>query len=149
MNLKRFMLPKIRTASACTAGIALALAGGQRTLQAQGLLEGTSGITYSGQATVVDLTDIHNFPSPIVICDTGPLASGGGFLEATVTETNVDNGALTFNQSRATCSGNGVKWLPMRSIRSSWFPGDRSSSTSRPPRSMVEAPTSQWPLCTS
>jgi hypothetical protein len=51
-----------------------------------------------------------------VICDTGPLASGGGFLEATVTDTNVANGALTFNQSRATCRGDGVESISASSV---------------------------------
>ena len=92
------------TASVLITAITLALAGGQNTLQAQ-LIEGTSGVSFSGQATVVDLTDIHNFTSPIVLCDTGPLPSSGGFLQASLSETSVANGALTFTMARATTRG--------------------------------------------
>jgi len=99
---------KIGTVGAGIAALALAFADGQRTLLAQ-LLEGTPGVTYSGQATVINITDVHNFPSPIVICDTGPLPSAGGFLEASVTETNVANGALVFELGHATCEGFGPK----------------------------------------
>src|SRR6266699_164615 len=97
--------PRIATVSACLAAIALTLADGQKPLLAQGLLEQSPGVPYSGQATAINITDTHNFPSPIVFCDTGPLPSGGGFLEASVTETNVASGALVFELGHATCDG--------------------------------------------
>src|SRR2546422_3642027 len=104
------------TVSACIGVIALALADGQRSLRAQLLLGfkpapsdtgQASGISYSGQATVINITDIHNNPSPIVICDSGPLPSAGGFLEASATETSVADGALTFDMANAETSGDG------------------------------------------
>ncbi|HEY2329149.1 MAG TPA: choice-of-anchor P family protein [Verrucomicrobiae bacterium] len=65
-------------------------------------------MTYSGQATVVNLYNIHDFPSPtVVICDTGPLPSSGGTLETTVDETNVANGALTLDTADAFTTGDG------------------------------------------
>lgn len=110
--MKRDSLNKMTTASACTALMALALAGGPSVSRAQDLTLGSapaeSSVTsYSGQATVCNLGNIHNFPSPIVICDTGPLPSSGGTLEATVLETNVDNGALTFDTADAITTGDG------------------------------------------
>lgn len=87
MKSKRVSLSKIVTVSGCAALLALALADGQRLLRAQLVLgqpSQSTGVSYSGQATVVSLTDIHNFSSPIVICDTGPLPSSGGTLQATV-----------------------------------------------------------------
>src|SRR5882672_6828658 len=106
------------TAGLCTGLIALAFADGQRSLKAQLLLgkpvapsdvSQSTGVSYGGQAMVVKLTDIHNSPSPIVICDTGPLPDSGGTLEATVLETNVANGALTFETARATTTGDGAE----------------------------------------
>jgi len=47
---------------------------------------GGTGTYYSGQATVINMTDAHNYPGPIVICDTGPLPTSGGFQDASVTE---------------------------------------------------------------
>ncbi len=104
----KLIRPKTGTVGAGMAALALAFADGQRTLLAQ-LLEGTPGVTYSDQATVINITDVHNYPSPIVICDTGPLPSAGGFLEASVTEANVANGALVFELGHATCEGFGPK----------------------------------------
>ena len=102
MNSIRELLPKtIRTVSVCLAGIALTLADGQRPLRAQGLLEETSGVSFSGQATAVNITDVHNFPSPIVICDTEPLPSSGGALQASAGVTSIANGALTLNMAHA------------------------------------------------
>ena len=105
------------TASVCTGLIALALADGQRSLRAQLLLgkpvaptDGgqSTGVSYRGQATVINVTDIHQpFPGPIVICNAGPLPSAGGFLETSVTETNIANGALMFELAQASCSGEG------------------------------------------
>jgi hypothetical protein len=66
----------------------------------------STGTSYSGRATLINLTDMHNSEN-IVICDTGPLPSSGGFLEVTVTETNVENGALTLELGRAAIDGNG------------------------------------------
>src|SRR5690242_7789237 len=110
--MKKQWLTKIETASVCFAWIALALAGGQNSSRAQDLTLGnaptqTTATSYSGQATVVNLGNIHNFPSPIVICDTGPLPSSGGSLEATVSDTNVNNGALTFDTADAFTTGDG------------------------------------------
>lgn len=110
--------PSIRnkiTASVCAASIALALADGQSLLRAQNLTLGNSSsqptaMSYSGQATVVSLFNIHNFPSPtVVICDTGPLPGSGGTLEATVSETNVANGALTLDTADAFTTGDGAE----------------------------------------
>ncbi len=106
------------TASACVGLLALALADGQRPLRAQ-LIEAfgqSTGASYTGQATVVDITDIHNFPSPIVICDTGPLSSLGGTLEATVQETNVFNGALTLENADAVTTGDGAEAIAHTSV---------------------------------
>src|SRR6185295_790670 len=80
---------------------------GLASLTPQAMAQAT-GNTYSGQATVINITDIHQpFPGPIVICDTGPLPSTGGFLEASVLETNVANGELTLELAHATTSGDG------------------------------------------
>src|SRR5882757_4617849 len=103
------------TAGVCAAWMAFALADGQRPLKAQNLTLGSpapqaTATSYSGQATVVNLFNIHNFPSPtVVICDTGPLPSSGGTLEATVLDTNVDNGALTFDTADAITTGDGAE----------------------------------------
>ena len=86
MKLKRLSLPKKITVSGCAALLALALTDGQRPLRAQ-LLGDTSlnSGNYSGQATVINITDVHApIPGPIVICDTGPLPPSGGFLQASV-----------------------------------------------------------------
>jgi hypothetical protein len=99
------------TISACVAWAALTLAGGQTLSSAQDLTFGgapsqSSPTTYSGQATVVNLFNIHDFPNPIVvICDTGPLPGSGGTLEAIVDQTNVANGALTLDTADAITSG--------------------------------------------
>ncbi len=109
---------KTVTASACIGLLALALADGQRPLRAQ-LIEAfgqATGTSYSGQATVVDITDTHNFPSPIVICDTGPLPSSGGTLQVTVLETNVDNGALTLENADAITTGDGAQAISDTSV---------------------------------
>jgi hypothetical protein len=75
--------------------------GTQRTLA-------QTGVSYSGRATVVNVTDIHQpVPGPIIIADTGPLPSTGGFLEASVLETNIANGELTLELAHATTSGDG------------------------------------------
>jgi len=105
------------TVSVCAGLMALALADGQRLLRAQLLLGKpvaptdvgqNAGVSYSGQATVIDVTDIHQpFPGPIVICDTGPLPSAGGLLEASVTETNIASAALMLEMAQASCSGEG------------------------------------------
>src|SRR5258708_38912843 len=83
-----------------------ALGGGARAapppLRAQ-----TPASAFSGQATLVSLSDIHNFPSPIIIGDTGPLPGAGGNLQVTVAGTNVDNGALTFDSGAASAVGGG------------------------------------------
>jgi hypothetical protein len=76
----------------------------------------STGISYSGRATVVNITDIHNVPGPIVICDTGPLPSSGGFLEATVMQTNVANGELTLELAHATTSGDGPVTISQSSV---------------------------------
>lgn len=103
---------KTITAGVCSAWMAFALADGQHLSKAQDLTLGNApgqptATSYSGQATVVNLFNIHNFPSPIVICDTGPLPGSGGTLEATVLETNVNNGALTFDTADAFTTGDG------------------------------------------
>ena len=108
--------PKMVTVSACLAAIALTLADGQKSLLAQGLLEQSPGVAYSGQATAINITDTHNFPSPIVFCDTGPLPSGGGFLEASANETSVANGALTFRMAHATTRGDGPEVVSDTSV---------------------------------
>ncbi|HKW30427.1 MAG TPA: choice-of-anchor P family protein [Verrucomicrobiae bacterium] len=111
--MKKQWLTKINTAGVCTAWIALALAGGQNWSRAQDLTLGSSTIqttatTYSGQATLINLFNIHNFPSPTVsICDTGPLPGSGGTLEVSVADTNVDNGALTLDTGDALTTGDG------------------------------------------
>ncbi|HEV2437919.1 MAG TPA: choice-of-anchor P family protein [Verrucomicrobiae bacterium] len=109
--MKKQWLTKIETASVCTAWIALALAGGQNLSRAQDLTLGnapsqSSATSYSGQATLINLFNIHNFPSPtVVIGDTGPLPSTGGTLETSLDSTNVDNGALTLDTGDAITSG--------------------------------------------
>ena len=101
------------TAGVCAAWMALTLADGQWSLRAQDLTLGKpttqpTVTSYSGQATVVNLFNIHNFPDPtVVICDTGPLPGAGGTLEATVTDTNVAGGALTFDTADAFTTGDG------------------------------------------
>ncbi|HXT40922.1 MAG TPA: choice-of-anchor P family protein [Candidatus Angelobacter sp.] len=94
-------------------GVLAGIVGGVlgQELRAQSLILGQptppSSVSYSGQATVVNLGNIHNFPSPIVICDTGPLPASGGTLESTVLDTNVNNGALTFDTADAISTGDG------------------------------------------
>src|ERR1700722_7621071 len=114
MKGKKMKLPSVRkiTAGMCFAGMAFALACGQRLLRAQVLTLGNAqlqatAVSYSGQATLVTLSDIHNFPSPIVIGDTGPLPSSGGTLEVSILDTNVDGGALTFDTAKAFTTGDG------------------------------------------
>jgi hypothetical protein len=89
----------------------MALADGWWSLSAQDALNNTSqstGVSYSGQAVVINISDIHvPFSGSIVICDTGPLPSTGGFLEASVLSTNVADGALTLELAHATTSGDG------------------------------------------
>ena len=109
--MKMQLVQKI-TAGACAAWIAFALTGGPNVSRAQNLTldsapPKTTATTYCGHATVVNLTDIHNFSSPIVICDTGPLPGSGGTFEAAVLNTNVDNGALTLENADAITSGDG------------------------------------------
>src|SRR6266478_1083323 len=118
MKLKRLSGPKKITVSVCAALIALALTDGQRPLRAQ-LLGDTSlnSGNYSGQATVINITDVHApIPGPIVICDTGPLPPSGGFLQASVMETNVANGALTCELARATTRGDGPEAISASSV---------------------------------
>jgi len=89
---------------------------GLASLTPQAMAQAT-GNTYSGQATVINITDIHQpFPGPIVICDTGPLPSTGGFLEASVLETNVANGELTLELAHATTSGDGAAATSQTSV---------------------------------
>jgi len=103
------------TAGVCAAWMAFTLADGQWSLRAQDLTLGRpttqpTVTSYSGQATVVSLFNIHNFPDPtVVICDTGPLPGAGGTLEATVTDTNVAGGALTFDTADAFTTGDGAE----------------------------------------
>lgn len=100
---RKFPLPSSWMALGLLAGL---LAGSLAKPQpAAGQL--ASGVSYSGRAVVVNITDAHSFPGPIVICDTGPLPASGGFLEASVMSTNVADGALTLELARATSSGDG------------------------------------------
>ncbi|MEW6304812.1 MAG: choice-of-anchor P family protein [Verrucomicrobiota bacterium] len=107
--MKGSCLVKVLSVGAAAGLLAIGLADGQRTLKAQTVSIGSvSAVSYSGQATVVDIRDISQpFPGPIVICDTGPLPSSGGFLEASVASTNIADGALTLELARATTSGDG------------------------------------------
>jgi hypothetical protein len=52
---------------------------------------GTVAVTYSGQATAVNLTNLHMGPPFIIIADTGPLPDAGGTLHASVADTNLDS----------------------------------------------------------
>ncbi len=118
MKSKRVSVPKKIAVSVCAALIALALTDGLRPLRAQ-LLGDTSlnSGNYSGQATVINITDVHApIPGPIIICDTGPLPPSGGFLEASVMETNVANGALTCELARATTRGDGPEAISATSV---------------------------------
>lgn len=66
------------------------------------------GQSYSGQATVINLSDIHNQPIPpggIIFCDTGPLPGIGGNLSVSVAGTNAYNGALAFQNASAATVG--------------------------------------------
>jgi len=53
-----------------------------------------SAVTYSGQATAVNLTNLHMGPPFIIIADTGTLPDAGGTLHASVADTNVEDGLL-------------------------------------------------------
>src|SRR5260221_10798312 len=71
--------------------------------------QSTLGQSYSGQATVINLSDIHSQPiaGPIVICDTGPLPSIGGNLTVSFGGTNAFGGALVFQNASASTAGAG------------------------------------------
>src|ERR1043165_2823899 len=58
----------------------------------RGLPAKTSAIvatTYSGQATVINFTNIHMGPPFVIIGDTGILPPGGGNIEVSVEQTNM------------------------------------------------------------
>src|SRR5258708_15096317 len=71
--------------------------------------QSTLGQSYSGQATVINLSHIHSqpIPGPIVICDTGPLPSIGGNLTVSFGGTNAFGGALVFQNASASTAGAG------------------------------------------
>jgi hypothetical protein len=51
-------------------------------------------VSYSGQATAVNLTNLHVGPPFILIADTGALSPTGGTIHASVATTNVDDALL-------------------------------------------------------
>jgi len=106
MNSKVPRLYKLITTVAVAGLLGWALAGGLSALGQLMTVPTSTGVSYSGQATVINLQDMHN-SAPIVICDTGPLPSTGGFIESSVIETNVSDGELTFELADATTDGNG------------------------------------------
>ncbi|MHB8522065.1 MAG: choice-of-anchor P family protein [Limisphaerales bacterium] len=64
----------------------------------------TASPTYSGQATVIDVTHMHNSPD-IIIADTGPLPPTGGNVEVSVGETNMFG--LSLEMAEASTLGDG------------------------------------------
>jgi hypothetical protein len=63
-----------------------------------------TAVTYSGQATAVNLTNLHVGPPFILIGDTGALLSTGGNLHASVATTNLDN-SLVISLADADATG--------------------------------------------
>ena len=113
MNSKWLRICRFLTVGAATALLGWSVvhspkAVGQLIQGGTGSFGGT-GTYYSGQATVVSIMDAHNYPGPIVICDTGPLPTSGGFMDASVMETNVANRALTLELAYAATSGDGAE----------------------------------------
>jgi hypothetical protein len=93
--MKRNWFKKTITAGAGFA-VLLALLGAQSTL----------GQSYSGRATVVNISDISQ-PStnPIVIADTGPLPGSGGDLSVLIGSANYYDGAVTLQNASVSTSG--------------------------------------------
>lgn len=54
----------------------------------------TATLEFSGQATVISLTNIHVGPSSVIIGDTGQLPKTGGTLEVSVGQTNMEGLSL-------------------------------------------------------
>jgi len=77
-------------------GLVSALFGGGplRNSTLAGSSSAGSVVTYSGQATAVNLTNLHVGPPLILIADTGTLPDAGGSLHASVAGTNVQDGLL-------------------------------------------------------
>jgi len=106
MSSNQFWSPKLAAISAITGLLALI---GTATLHAQ---------SYSGQATVVNISNIHQpSPVPIIIADTGPLPGTGGNLSVTVASANVDGGAVTLQNATASAVGQGGQSSSQASVQ--------------------------------
>src|ERR1700722_20212551 len=86
-------------------------------LQSQALAQ-SGGVSYSGRATVVNISNIHEpAPNPIVVCDTGPLPSTGGNLSVSFGSGNIYGGVL-FSNASATTSGQNAQSASVASVQS-------------------------------
>ena len=69
---------------------------------------GASSTVYSGQAVALRIDGVTQPVSgPIIICDTGPLPSSGGFIQRHESNVNIASGALTLAEAAASVSGSG------------------------------------------
>jgi len=66
----------------------------------------SASIAYSAQATAIRIEGARNV-GPIVISDTGSIATSGGFLSAYDSDVNIANGGLVVDQASAEASGCG------------------------------------------
>jgi hypothetical protein len=56
-------------------------------------------VQFSGQATLIDITNIHMGPPFVIIGDTGELPSAGGNIEVSITETNMEGLSLALGSA--------------------------------------------------
>src|SRR3954466_14718927 len=59
----------------------------------------STAIEFSGQATMIDFTNIHMGPPFVIIGDTEQLPSSGGDIEVSVTETNMEGLSLALGSA--------------------------------------------------
>lgn len=98
----------LRGARGCVALLAAALLAAAVSQAAPTSHQTSDTTAYSGRAIAFHVDGVTDpAAGSIVICDTGPLPSGGGVVEQHASDVNLYGGALTIDQADASVAGSG------------------------------------------